>query len=169
MILLPAARKLALTLHVVTSVGFLGAVASFLALSIVGLLAQEQSLVAASYIAMDIVTWTVIMPLGVASFLSGLVSSLGTPWGLFRYYWVLIKLVLTLLSLALLLVHTQPIGAQAEAAALGLVAEGGAAARLQLTAAAAAGLITIVLMTALSVYKPRGLTRYGWRKQQEAA
>jgi len=29
------------------------------------------------------------------------------------------------------------------------------------------GLLVLLAITALNVYKPQGLTRYGWRKQQE--
>jgi hypothetical protein len=30
-------------------------------------------------------------------------------------------------------------------------------------------LIALIVATVLGIYKPRGLTRYGWRKQNEAA
>jgi hypothetical protein len=30
------------------------------------------------------------------------------------------------------------------------------------------GLLVLLVITVLNVYKPRGMTRYGWRKQQEA-
>src|SRR5436309_6431030 len=36
---------------------------------------------------------------------TGFVMSLGTPWGLFRHYWVLISLVLTIFSAVILLLH----------------------------------------------------------------
>jgi hypothetical protein len=29
------------------------------------------------------------------------------------------------------------------------------------------GLVVLLAITVLNVYKPRGMTRYGWRKQQE--
>jgi hypothetical protein len=32
---------------------------------------------------------------------------------------------------------------------------------------AGAALVLLLVATTLSVYKPRGLTRYGWRKQRE--
>ena len=40
--------------------------------------------------------------------------------------------------------------------------------RVQLIADAGAAVIVLLLATTLSVYKPRGLTRYGWRKQRES-
>ncbi|HYN23361.1 MAG TPA: hypothetical protein VE078_20565, partial [Thermoanaerobaculia bacterium] len=51
--------------------------------------------VRAAYLAMELTAWFVIVPLILASLLTGLVQSLGTTWGLFRHYWVLAKLVLT--------------------------------------------------------------------------
>jgi hypothetical protein len=101
-------RKFALTVHVSSSVGWLGAVGSFLALAIAGLISQDAQFVRAGYLAMEFTTWFVIVPLSLASLLSGLVQGLGTPWGLFRHYWVLAKLLLTVLATIILLVHTQP-------------------------------------------------------------
>ena len=39
--------------------------------------------------------------------------------------------------------------------------------RIQLAFDAAAALVALLVNTTLSVYKPRGLTKYGWRKQRE--
>ena len=92
MTMTPRLRKLALTVHVTSSVGWLGAVMAFLALAIVGLASQNTQTVRAVYLAAVPITWYVLVPLAVASLLTGLTSSLGTPWGLFRHYWVLFKL-----------------------------------------------------------------------------
>ena len=164
----PGLRKLALTAHLVTSVGWMGAVAVFLALSIAGLTNRDGEVVRAAYIAMDLTTRYVIVPLAVASLVTGLVSSLGTWWGLVRHYWVLLKLVLTVPSTILLLVHTQAISYAANAAAkTGLSGVDLSKLRFQLVFDAAAGLLVLLLVTALSVYKPRGQTPYGRLKQRE--
>lgn len=39
--------------------------------------------------------------------------------------------------------------------------------RRSLVTHAAGGLLVLLVTTTLSVYKPRGMTRYGWRKQHE--
>ena len=164
----PNARKLALTAHVVSSVGFLGAVAVFLALSIGGLVLQDQLSVRAAYVAMDMTAWWVILPLCIGTLVTGVISSVGTTWGLVRYYWVAIKLVITVLSTILLLVHMQPIAHVATAAAD--ASWSGAnlhATRVQLVANAAAASLALLVATALSIYKPRGMTPHGWRKQRE--
>jgi hypothetical protein len=41
--------------------------------------------------------------------------------------------------------------------------------RIQLVAYAVAALLVLVVATVLSVYKPRGVTPYGWRKHDQRA
>ncbi len=110
MTMTPGLRKVALTAHVTSSVGWLGAVAGFLALAVAGLTSQDPERVRAAYLAMELTGWCVIVPLSFASPLTGLVQSLGTSWGLFRHYWVLIKFLITIPATLLLLVHMQPVG-----------------------------------------------------------
>jgi len=105
----PRVRKFALTAHVISSVGWLGAIAVFLALSVAGLTIRDAQMVRAAYLAMELTAWSVLVPLALASLLSGLVQSLGTPWGLFQHYWVLVKLLLTMLATIVLLMYTQTI------------------------------------------------------------
>jgi putative copper export protein len=162
----PRVRKLALTAHVTSSVGWFGAVAAFLALAVAGLSRQDAQMVRAAYLAMELVAWFVIVPLCFASLLTGFVSSLGTTWGLFRHYWVVIKLLMTLPATMLLLVHMQPIGRIAGAAAeRALSGSDYRELRIQLAAEAGAALLVLLVATILSVYKPPGMTRYGWNKQ----
>jgi hypothetical protein len=106
--------------------------------------------------------------LSLAALLSGVVLSAGTSWGFFRYYWVVIKLVITVVATLVLLVHMQPIGALADVAATRPVS-GGALIELrtEVVVQAVAALVVLIVATALSVYKPPGRTRHGWRAQQE--
>ena len=166
--LTPGLRKVLLTAHVIFSVGWLGAVGAFLALAIAGLSSRDAQLVRAVYLAMGLTGWFVIVPLSGASLLTGLVSSLGTPWGLFRHYWVVAKLVMTVPATMLLLLHMGPINQAASAAAQ--PAFSGAdlvGLRIELVAYAGAALVVLLVATILSIYKPRGMTRYGWRQQYE--
>jgi hypothetical protein len=164
----PRLRKFALTAHVTFSVGWLGTVAVFLALAIAGLASQDAQKVQAAYLAMEMITWFVIVPLSLASFITGIVQSLGTTWGLFRHYWVLAKFLITNLATLLLLVHTQPIGILAGVAREMIVSDANVGRlQIQLVADAGAALLALLVATTLSVYKPRGLTPYGWRKQYE--
>ena len=101
----PALGKANFTTHVATSVAWLGSVVSFLVLSIAGITSTDPNVVRGAYMAMNIIGAYVIVPLSLAALLSGVVQSLGTPWGLFRQYWVVVKLSLTLGATALLLLH----------------------------------------------------------------
>lgn len=105
----PSLRKFALLVHITSTVGWIGAVAVFLALAIAGLTSQETQMVRAAYLAMELTAWFVIVPLSLASLLSGLVQSFGTKWGLFRHYWVLVKFLLSLLATIVLLLQLETI------------------------------------------------------------
>jgi hypothetical protein len=99
----PGLRKSVLTAHITFSVGWLGAVAAFLALSVGGLISPDAGLVRGSYLAMKLTAWFVIVPFAFASLITGIVQSLGTTWGLFRHYWVLAKMFLTVFATIVLL------------------------------------------------------------------
>lgn len=161
----PSVRKFALTAHVTSSVGWLGAVGAFLALAIAGLASSNVQVVRASYIAMELTGWCVIVPLSLATLLTGLVQSLGTTWGLFRHYWIVAKLAITVLASVLLLVHMQVANRMANVVADTTLGSGDfRGLRIQLIADAAAAVVVLLVATALSVYKPQGLTPFG-RKQ----
>jgi hypothetical protein len=169
MTMTPGLRKVALTAHVGSSVGWFGAVAVFLALAIAGMTSHDSQMVRADYLVMESIAWFVIVPLCLASLLTGLVSSLGTTLGLFRHYWVLIKLVLTVPATIVLFVHMRPINLVTHVAAERTLSSADLGLQIQMVAAAGAALLVLLAATTVSVYKPRGLTRYGWRKQQQRA
>lgn len=161
----PALRKFALILHLGSSVGWIGAVVAYLALGVSAATSQDPQTVRAAWIAMELTGWFVIVPLALAALLTGLVMSLGTQWGLFRHYWVLITFVLTVLSTLVLLVHMPTVSAMAGVAR---EADGADVGRLGGDLLhPGLGLVVLLVITVLNVYKPRGMTRYGWRKQQE--
>ncbi len=145
MTMTPGLRKFALTAHVTFSVGWLGAVAAYLAVAIAGLVSQDAQVMNSGYSTMELTGWFVIVPLSLAALFTGLVQSLGTEWGLFRFYWVVVKLVLTLGAVTILLMHMPAVarrsGVQAE-----VIHAGG-------------GLLVLLVTTALSVYKPWGRIR----------
>ncbi|GIW07540.1 MAG: hypothetical protein KatS3mg060_2345 [Dehalococcoidia bacterium] len=165
MTMTPGPRKFVLTVHLTSSVGWIGAVVAYLALGVSAVTSRDAQTVRAAWIAMELTGWYVIVPLAIAALLSGLVLALGTPWGLFRHYWVLITLVLTILATVVLLLHMPTVSA---AAAVARVAEGAALGELGGDLVhSGGGLLVLLVITALNVYKPRGLTPYGWRKQHE--
>lgn len=168
MTMTPSLRKLALTVHITSSVGLLGSIAAFLVLAITGLNSQDAQVIHAAYLAMDLVARLVIVPLAFASLLTGLIQSLGTHWGLFRHYWIAAKLLLTAFATAVLLIELDLIGYAAQ-----LATEVNSShvdlrmAGMELALHAAGGLLVLLVPAVLSVYKPRGLTAYGRRMRQE--
>lgn len=162
----PSYRKLALTVHVSASIGWMGAAAAFLALALTGFRSTDSASARAAYVAMDVITRWVIVPAALASLASGVVQSLGTPWGLFRHYWVVIKLVITIVATLVLLGQLSSIVALADVAADGSLGRGELREpRLSLVLHSGIGLVVLAVPTVLSIYKPRGLTRRGRRKR----
>ena len=162
----PGGRKALLTVHLVTSLGWLGAVAAFVSLAVAGLRLSDTGLGLAAYPAMKWVTWWVIVPLAFASLASGVSASLGTQWGLVRFYWIAVKLLATAIATIVLVLHTRPVDELAEAArATASFTPHLHGTQVFLIVVSAGALTLLVGLTAISVFKPRGLTPYGWRKQ----
>jgi hypothetical protein len=87
--------------------------------------------------------------------------SLGTKWGLIRYYWVLAKLLINSLAIPILLLHTRIISEVANAAAKGNLSPAELRGpRVQLVVVAVAAVLALLAASALSVYKPRGITPF---------
>jgi hypothetical protein len=170
--MIPAVRKLTITAHITFSVGWLGAVAAFLVLSIAGLISHDAEVVRGAYLSMDLISRFIIIPMCLAALVTGLLQALGTPWGLFRYYWIMLKFGLAIFATFALLVHQ--FGAMAEAAkhvsaaaAETLFSADFGPLKTELVRAPSLAILLLLVVTTLGVYKPWGLTRYGQRKQQE--
>jgi DMSO/TMAO reductase YedYZ heme-binding membrane subunit len=167
MIMTPRLRKFALAVHITLAVGWIGAVASYIALDVVAATSQDAQALRAAYLAMDVIAWYVIVPLAFTSLLSGLVMSVGTKWGLFRHYWVLISLLLTIFATVVLMVETQSISYFADRAADPTTSSDDLRALGSTLVHSVGGTVVLLVILVLNVYKPRGMTRYGWRKQYE--
>lgn len=165
MAMAPGLRKLVLAGHLTFSVGWIGAVASYLTLSVSAMTSENALTVRAAWIAKELIGWYAIVPLALASLLSGLVISLGTKWGLFRHHWVLISFVLTIFATVVLLLRMPTVSLLADVAR-----EADSAELRQLEGDLlhpGIGLLVLLVIAVINVYKPRGMTRYGWRKQHE--
>ncbi len=92
--------------------------------------------------------WWVLVPAGVAALATGVAQSLTTRWGLVGHYWVIVKLVITMVATGVLLLY---MGTLDEPAV-------GADPSPLVHALLAIGLL--VVATVLSIYKPRGTTRW---------
>jgi hypothetical protein len=158
----PRVRKFALTTHVVSSVGWLGAIVAFLALALAGLSSQDAQMVRAVYLAAEPITWFVIVPLALASLLTGIVQAFGTTWGLFRHYWVVFKFLIAVVATIVLLMYTQTVSFFADVAAEP-TADLRELRSPTFVLHSGAALLLLLAATVLAVYKPRGMTPYGRR------
>jgi len=156
----PRLRKLVLAAHVVVSVGWLGIVAAMLVLEIAAATAQEVAMAEAAYALIGDVSGTLVAPppvsFSIAALLTGIVLSLGTRWGLFAYYWILAKLLLTLAVIFSGIFLVDRWIQQAS-----VTPEGPAPMLLIYTSVA--HLLMLGAATVISVYKPWGTTRRGRR------
>lgn len=147
------------------SVGWIGAAGAYLALAIAAAQSTDSDLIRSAWVGMELIGWSVLVPASVGTVLTGLVMSLGTSWGLLRHYWVVLSLSLTVIATVVLVLHMPDVSdleAQARRTdASDLEALGSDLSHSTL------GLILLLAILVLNVYKPRGLTRYGWRRQQE--
>lgn len=167
MIMTPRLRKFALAAHIALAVGWVGAVAGYIALDVTAATSKDAQTLRAAYLAMELIAWYVIVPLALASLLTGLVMALGTKWGLFRHYWVLISLLLTIIATIVLVMETQTISYFADIAADPATTGDDLRALGSTLVHSVGGTVVLLVILMLNVYKPRGMTRYGWRKQNE--
>ena len=159
-------RRALLTAHIVFSVGWIGAVASFLALNIVALTTAREELARSMYVAMNVTGLYVIVPASVLTVISGIWQSLATQWGIWRHRWVATKLVLGIVATIALLLHQfTAVRTAAQHAEQGMDAH---AFGVQLVADASLASVLLLVATILSVFKPWGLTRYGQRMRDDS-
>ena len=159
----PTLRKVALTSHVTSSVGWLGAVLVYLTLAVSATRGGDLVDVRAAYRAMDAIGWTVLVPLSLAALATGLVQGLGTDWGLFRYWWVATKLMLTVAATLVLVRYMSTVSGLLPTTDWSTVDGAASRLRIQPLVHAGGGLLVLVVTTALSVFKPWGRTPHGRR------
>ncbi|MFF9913422.1 DUF2269 domain-containing protein [Streptomyces sp. NPDC013457] len=150
------ARRALLVVHVAVSVAWLGLSVGLLTLGIAAYTTGDSSLTEASYRAMKVFADWLLAPVAVVTLVSGLVLSLGTPWGLARHRWVWIKFWITLATAAATVFALRP---QIEHAAAAGVPDP------SLVSAPTVSTTAYLFMTAISVLKPWGLTRRGRRRR----
>jgi hypothetical protein len=163
----PGVRKFALAVHLTLSVGWIGAVAAYMALDVATVTSEDVQTLRTSYLGMDLITQYVIVPLAFASLATGLILSLGTKWGLFRHYWVLISFALTIIATLVLLVERGTIGSLAAMATDPTTSGDLLRAMPSTLPHSGGGTVVLLVVLVLNIYKPQALTRHGWRKQQQ--
>ena len=157
----PPWRKALRIVHVVASLGLLGADAAVLALAVAGWQGSNPLTV---YPAGYLLGEFLVLPLALLALSTGVTLGLLTPWGLLRYWWVLISLVFTAGGTLLALFVLVP----TLSAAAGVALAGGVPADtygLVKDSGGASGVLLVTIL--LSYYKPFGRTMPSSRRRGE--
>ncbi|MGH2807607.1 MAG: DUF2269 family protein [Actinomycetota bacterium] len=154
--LAPGVRKAILTVRIIASVALLGDSAGFVAVATRAALTNDPDTARASYEILNMFSVVFGIPLSGLSLVTGVVLGLGTKWGVFRYPWVMTKL---LLNLSVMLVGSFVIGPAEQA-----VSQGSGDAGNLLVAGGAYDVLALGAAVTLSVYKPG--RRFSTRRQK---
>lgn len=141
-------RRLLLTVHVMASVGWLGLTLGLLTLGVEGRLGPDPAV----YRSIRVLVDGPVLAVSLLSLVTGVVLAAGTRWGLLRHWWVVAKLVLTLVATGLSIFALRPLAHHAAATL------GGGRGGTDLIVAPSVALVVYGAATVLSVYKPRGRT-----------
>ncbi|MFB7259088.1 PDR/VanB family oxidoreductase [Streptomyces nojiriensis] len=164
-------RKLTLALHILSSVGWMGLSMSMATLALIGYLTSDAGVAEGAYYAMYIFDESTVSLVSLVCGATGVLLGCGTPWGLMRHWWLLVKWVLTLGVMVFAWVYTHPLvltaAEKAAAAEGGVYRPGPEGTLLAWTVPPVFGVL--VFVGVISVYKPWGRTRRGRRYAQTRA
>jgi hypothetical protein len=94
-------RKWLLILHLLFSAIMLGTAFVFLILSITAATTDDAGVLKACYSSMYVLAKTTVRASTIGTVVTGILLSVLTKWGLFKYYWIIVKEGLTLFSIVL--------------------------------------------------------------------
>jgi hypothetical protein len=151
-------RRWFLLAHVVFSVGWIGVELSMLTLGLVGRLDSNPVVVRSCYVIAGVLGGLFYFPAAGLALITGVVLGLGTKWGLVRYHWVAVKLVINIALLAGGSLLVMPRFVAAAEAAIRNEPIGDTA--ILLVSAMTAGLTLLLVATQVSIFKPWPKTRW---------
>ena len=157
-------RKWLLSLHLLFSAIMLGTAVAFLILSIAAASTADEGILKACYRGMLILSRTSVRASTIGTIVTGILLSVWTQWGLFKYYWIIAKEALTVLSVLIgpFGMHLWSLRAVELTQAYGLGAlhdPAFAANRSQMMTGIALQIVSLAAMFVLSVFKPWGRRR----------
>ncbi|MGH3342410.1 MAG: DUF2269 family protein [Carbonactinosporaceae bacterium] len=159
-------RRFVLLLHVLSSVSWIGVDLVIGVLSFTGLTTGDPRTMATAYTALHMFCVPLLLTLGLLSLGTGVLLSLGTRYGLVRYWWVAVKLVITIVLTALVIFALRPTlidGAAESAVVDATLPERLELVRMNMIFPPLVSTSALLFTAWLGVYKPWGPTRYGRR------
>jgi hypothetical protein len=153
-------RKTVLVLHLLSSAAWIGIDVIVAILVLTGWLNEDPAARALAYQALGtFVAWPMLLA-ALACLITGVVLGLGTPWGLIRYWWVAVKLVLNVAMCVLVAFVLTPALDAVRQFGEALTANPGATGDVSsLFFPPAVSLTLLTFATLLSVFKPWGRLR----------
>lgn len=106
--LTPPARKAVMVLHAICGIGWMGVDIAVFILLMTARTTTDSALVVSGFNAIRMIVPIAVPPLSLGMLATGLLLGLGTRWGLLRYWWVLVKLVLALIMVVLVFLSLVP-------------------------------------------------------------
>ncbi|MEH0938337.1 hypothetical protein [Micromonospora psammae] len=149
-------RQLAVWLHVVTSVGWMGQALAIFVLLVTSLTTESRAVAVSATSMAELLDGRLLAPLANASAFTGIMLAAATPWGFVRHWWVLVKFAITLVQLHLGIFVLS--GALQESASAAATGASGPAVPLAVGSALMAG--AIAFQAWASVAKPWSTTRW---------
>jgi hypothetical protein len=155
-------RRAALVTHIVAGGAWIGIDVIVAVLVVMGRFGGTAEVRGLAYQALaTFIIWPMLTA-GLICLASGLMLGLGTRWGLLRYWWVVVKLVLNVVLCTLILLVLRPGMDEVAAYGRSLVAGGGDPSVVStLFYPPAVSLTSLAIATVLAVYKPWGRVRAG--------
>jgi hypothetical protein len=157
-------RKVLLTVHVISAVAWIGAACAYLSLTIAALTSESDATVRAAFIAMELLYFALV-PLAATALVTGVAQALGTNWGLLRHYWIVAKLLLTVVAFGVMVNNLGEVSSHADHVRHAPAADLPSGAAIHGLEHAGVGVLILLVVATLGLYKPRGLTRYGRRRR----
>lgn len=162
-------RKGVLVVHIVSAGAWIGIDVVMAVFVFTALLADDDNTKALCYRALELFAVWPLLTTGLICLASGVVLGLGTKYGLVRYWWVAIKLVLNLVLTALVLFALRP--EVIEAAEQGRQFAAGVPASLAVGDLIFPPIVSptaLLIAVVLAVFKPWGRIRKGPATQRDA-
>lgn len=153
-------RKSVLLIHIMSAGAWIGIDVVMAVFVFTSILTKDDQLRALCYRALEVFTVWPLLTTGLVCLLTGLVLGLGSKYGLVRYWWVLVKLVLNLLLTALVLLSLR--GGVAELAEEGRRLEAGEPLTIGVSDMVYPPIVSptaLVIAMVLAVFKPWGRIR----------
>lgn len=151
----PRARKIWLLLHVAISVGWFGGAYAMLVMGIAAMTHAGQPLRPAAYELMHLSDTMIMIPGSLGALVTGVVLALYTQYRLLHFWWVLVKLVLTIGAMVYAYLYV--------ATTVRAAIAGTQNVENDVIVGSVAMLVILFATTLLSVVKPWGRTPLGQR------